>query len=293
MEKIVFKTDKNMNTKFPVKIFENKGKFNQVDHSHEYLQIWYVRRGKCKNYLNGYEYNYSQGGICIIPPFVEHRIENDDETSVLICCEFSERFINEALQYENRDGLFDIAYLEPFFLSENMVEQLFKISDDKLPFVDKIFSDLLREYNTYRKHSYLFIKADLLKLLATIASEYDARGNHETDELFEKYRDAIDRAICYINENYNEKIYLEEACRIAMMSTSTFSYIFKQVTGKTFSEYVMNLRLRHAAELLRDTQTSLVEICEICGFSDSNYFSRVFKKSYGMPPSQFRRAMRE
>ena len=78
-----------------------------------------------------------------------------------------------------------------------------------------------------------------------------------------------------------------------MMSTSTFSYIFKQVTGKTFSEYVMNLRVSHAAELLRDTQISLVEICEICGFSDSNYFSRVFKKTYGMPPSQFRRVMKE
>lgn len=293
MKKVFFTTDKNMNTKFPVKIFENKGKFDQIDHSHEYLQIWYVRRGTCKNYLNGYGYRYTQGGICIIPPFVEHRMKSDDENSILICCEFSERFINEALQYENRDGLFDIAYLEPFFLSENMVEHLFKISDDKLPFVDKIFGDLLREYNTYRKHSYLFIKADLLKLLATIASEYDARANHETDELFEKYREAIDKTILYINQHYNEKIYLEEVCRIAMMSTSTFSYIFKQVTGKTFSEYVMNLRLNHAAELLRDTNTSLVEICEVCGFSDSNYFSRVFKKSYGVPPSQFRRVMKE
>ncbi len=293
MEKAFYTTDKNMNTKFPVKIFENKGPFKQKDHSHEYFQIWYVRKGKCRQYLNGYKYDCFQYGICIIPPFVEHRVECDDNNSSLICCEFSERFINEALQYEDRDGLFDIAYLEPFFLSQNMVKSLCRVSDEKSHFIDKLFSDLLREYNSYRKHSYLFIKADLLKLLATIASEYAENAEYEADELFEKYRDAIDKAILYINRHYNEKIYLEEVCRIAMMSTSTFSYIFKQVTGKTFSEYIMNLRLNHAAELLRDTNTSLVEICETCGFSDSNYFSRVFKKSYGIPPSQFRRIMKE
>ena len=289
MGSLHYTIEKNLNIKFPFKIFEHRNSTNQRDHSHEYLQLWYVRKGECKHYLNGQEYTCAQHGICIIPPFIEHRIESSAD-SELICCEFSERFINEALEYKNRGGVFDVAYLEAFFLSENIVDSICRISDEKALVIDKLFSSLLREYNTYSKHSYLFIKADLLKLLAIMASEYDKNMTREAGKLYDKYHDAIDKAILYINEHYSEKIYLEDVCRMAMMSTSSFSHIFKQVVGKTFSEYIMDLRLQRASEMLENSDMALSEICFSCGFSDSNYFSRAFKKKHGLSPSQFRKA---
>lgn len=287
-----FLTHENMNAEIPFKIFKNKGPFRQPPHSHEYLQMWYVRAGHCTHYLNGHFYEYARFGLFIIPPYAPHYIVVEEEQAELICCEFSERFINEALMNENRSGLFDFAYLEPFFLSENLIQTTYRVSAESAPQIERLFVDLLYEFEHQRKYSPLFIKANLLKLLAVIASEYEHRISEEQNELLSHYHDAIDRALSYLEEHYAEKLYLEDVCRISLMSHSTFSYIFKQVTGQTFSEYIMNLRLTNACKLLRESDLSILEICTRCGFSDSNYFSRAFKKQFGIPPSYYRRELR-
>lgn len=286
----LYLTNENMNKEVPFKIFRSSGAMKQQPHSHEYLQMWYVLNGRCTHYLNGHRYDYARFGLFIIPPYAAHYIEVLGDETELICCEFSERFINEALMKENRNGLFDFAYLEPFFLCENLIENTYRISNDKVSVIERLILDILDEFENKRKYSHLFIKADLLKVLAIIACDYENRVTDEQNELILKYHDAIDLALKYMDENYAKKLYLEEVCRISLMSHSTFSYIFKQVTGQTFSEYIMNLRLMHACELLKTTDDSVLNICLNCGFSDSTYFSRVFKKQFGISPIRYRHA---
>ena len=288
----IYLTNENMNALLPFKIFKNCGAFEQAPHSHEYLQMWYVLSGRCTHVLNGHSYEYSRFGLFIIPPYAAHRIISTDARTELLCCEFSERFINESLMSEERSGLFDFAYLEPFFLCENLIHTPYCISADAAPQIEHLLLALLSEFQNPRKYSYLFIKADLLKLLAVIASEYEARRTPAQSALFSRSYDAIDRARAYVEAHFAEKLYLEDVCRIAMMSHSTFSYIFKQLTGQTFSEYAMNLRLTRARKLLEESALPMLEICAQCGFSDSNYFSRAFKRCFGVSPSAYRSAFR-
>ena len=286
----VLKTRESMKGDIPFKIFSESGTFRQRPHCHEYLQIWYVLQGGCRHVLNGHEYSYKRFGLFIIPPYAEHYLESDSEDTVVICCEFSEAFINSALMGGERDALFDFAYLEPFFMHERLTDSLFRIKSESRITVEGLFLDLLKHFRTGGKYSMLFVKADLLKLLAIIASEYEQTQSHEKVLLLDKYHAAIDRALAYLEEHFSEKLYLEDVCKISLMSESSFSYIFKQVTGSTFTEYLMHLRISRAKELLRESTMTAADIAAACGFSDTAYFSNSFRRTTGQTPTRYRNA---
>ena len=62
----------------------------------------------------------------------------------------------------------------------------------------------------------------------------------------------------------------------------------KEVTEKTAKEYILSLRIEKAVELLDSTEMTITEICYCCGFSDPNYFTRMFKQITGKLPSKIR-----
>ena len=92
----------------------------------------------------------------------------------------------------------------------------------------------------------------------------------------------------YINENFRSDISLDDVSREVDISPYYFSKLFKQETGKNFIEYLTEIRLKNARELLQDSRLSIKEICAQSGYSDPNYFSRIFKKYEGVTPSEFR-----
>ncbi|HIY03318.1 MAG TPA: response regulator [Candidatus Blautia faecipullorum] len=98
----------------------------------------------------------------------------------------------------------------------------------------------------------------------------------------------VERAKNYIRKNYQKDISLDEVSRQADISPYYFSKLFKQETGKNFIEYLTEVRLLKAKELLAVPGCSIKEICAMSGYSDPNYFSRIFKKYEGVTPSEFR-----
>jgi len=81
---------------------------------------------------------------------------------------------------------------------------------------------------------------------------------------------------------------LQDVCDEVFLSVSQFSALFKEQTGKTFVEYLTNVRIEHAKDLLRTTDLRTYEIAERVGYSDPRYFTYVFKKMTGMTSSEYR-----
>ncbi len=100
----------------------------------------------------------------------------------------------------------------------------------------------------------------------------------------------IDRARSIIKENYKDKNFsLQDICRELYLSTSQFSLLFKEGTGKTFVEYLTALRMEEAKRLLLSTDLKGYEVAEQVGFGDPRYFSISFKKHWGMTAMEYRR----
>ncbi|TBL79359.1 response regulator transcription factor [Paenibacillus thalictri] len=104
----------------------------------------------------------------------------------------------------------------------------------------------------------------------------------------EKYREEVRRLIGYLKTNYAQDISLNGAAAIANMSPSYLSSIFKRETNKSFVEFLTEIRMEKAAELLIQTDLPSYLIAEQVGYENINYFGRAFKKEMGVSPSQYR-----
>lgn len=92
----------------------------------------------------------------------------------------------------------------------------------------------------------------------------------------------------YISENYMREIRLATLADMAGMSSSAFSRFFKLHTGRSLSDYIIDIRLGYASRMLVDTMKSVSEISFDCGFNNLSNFNRIFKKKKACSPTEFR-----
>jgi len=98
----------------------------------------------------------------------------------------------------------------------------------------------------------------------------------------------VGRALDYMRQNLHRDVSRDEVARHAGISPSHFSRLLKQRTGRAFTELLRQCRVDLACELLRETQQTLAEIADACGFCDQAYFTRVFQDVKGTTPGQYR-----
>lgn len=91
----------------------------------------------------------------------------------------------------------------------------------------------------------------------------------------------------YIRKNLTEDISLRQLSEKACMSTTSFYRFFKREMGMSPIEFVLNEKIRHAKQLLKNREIQVNEVCYLSGFEDSNYFIRIFKKYEGITPKQY------
>ena len=99
-------------------------------------------------------------------------------------------------------------------------------------------------------------------------------------------------AIRFIYENYQQNITLKDIADFVNFSESHLRHTFLKMSGMTVNNYIKNVRLDKAVDLLKYTNLSITQIAYDCGFSDSNYFSTVFSKTYKLSPKDFRKENR-
>ncbi|WP_372999866.1 response regulator [Lutispora sp.] len=95
-------------------------------------------------------------------------------------------------------------------------------------------------------------------------------------------------AVRYINENYMRELTLEEVAKQVCVSPNYFSRMFKNEYSKSFIDYLTHIRIEEAKKLILKSGRNISDICWEVGYSDPNYFTKVFKKVTGLTPSEFK-----
>jgi AraC-like DNA-binding protein len=96
------------------------------------------------------------------------------------------------------------------------------------------------------------------------------------------------RTCRYVQENFHRDISIKELASNVSFSTSYFFKIFKGLANMTPAEYLISVRLSNAKQLLLESDLTVAQIAEQCGFRDASYFSYYFKKRFGITPSKYR-----
>lgn len=111
------------------------------------------------------------------------------------------------------------------------------------------------------------------------------REEDHTTLRLSQVREIID---AYIREHYAEELSMQDVARAMSYSDAYFCKLFKQCFKVNFSAYLNEYRIARARELLQNTRLNVREISIACGYSDANYFARVFKRVTGMTPTEYR-----
>lgn len=113
-------------------------------------------------------------------------------------------------------------------------------------------------------------------------SLYPDSGKHSL------YSEDITSTTQFMQEHISENITLPHMASMINISPNYYAALFKQAVGINFSEYLGKIRLDYACDLLKNTDKSIQEISQMCGFSDVTYFTRYFKQNIGEPPKRWR-----
>lgn len=101
-------------------------------------------------------------------------------------------------------------------------------------------------------------------------------------------RSTLEQVLSYVDANLHRKIVQADVARSFGLSTFQFSRLFKRLTRVTFQEYLLSRRIDEAKRLLANPKASITDICFTVGFQDLSYFTRVFQRYVGLPPSRYR-----
>lgn len=104
-----------------------------------------------------------------------------------------------------------------------------------------------------------------------------------------QHQQSINRVVDYINSHLDEELPVTSLADLAFISEFHFHRIFSSVIGEPVGAYVTRLRLERAAQLLENTNKSITEIAETCGYQSLHALSKAFKKNFNVTPSQFRK----
>ena len=99
----------------------------------------------------------------------------------------------------------------------------------------------------------------------------------------------MEMILSFLANHYKENIDLNEISSIVAMNCSSFCRYFKERSGKTFMEYLLDLRIGHACKLLIENKIDITQISIECGFNTITHFNRIFKRNTGLTPSEYKK----
>ncbi len=187
-------------------------------------------------------------------------------------------------------------FAKPFI--ENVGKNAFDEMYDKSVFtftpkaqekLGEIFEDMLTEYNKSTAYKEFILQSMLSRLLSFI---WENRLETAVTRYKAPLSEPVLETMYYIENNYKSKITLESAADHVHFSSAHLSRLFSKETAMPFSEYLINIRIRHAQYMLVETDKTITHIALETGYSSSDYFSYQFRQRVGITPTQFRKNAR-
>lgn len=264
----------------PTYLFSVKGSGHEKGrhyHSHEHLEFVYVISGVGKYRIEGEIVDVEAGDLLIFNPGVKHQAIRDVGSS-WPTTEFVVGF----------SGIQLPGYPNDYIPMKKEKYKLHAMGDLKSKIL-RICTLLDLENRAVLEGQNIMQKALLVQMIVLVLREQcesNTTGNpYESKSLNKSYM--VGRIIDYFEEHYCEKISLEHIAENMYLSPFYISKIFKSETGDTPIRYLINIRLEKAKQLLEDGhRRSIQEIAAMVGYDDAYHFSKLFKKRYGITPSE-------
>lgn len=245
-------------------------------HWHAEYEIVVVRKGKMELAVNDVTYALSEGDVLFITDGCLHGGSPVGDNCVYDCVVFGGEVLSRVTSAPE---------IKSILCHGRSVKTYMSASEyPKISVSAKRLADLLAMSDGTAKE--LIGLGALLEFFGyVISSECCTDGFGETNRHIQKLKNVL----AYMEENYSEKITLDALASSAGLTPKYLCRAFFSLTGKTPMSYLNEYRIDCAAEILRGTDKTMLDIAVSCGFSDQSYFVKWFKRLKGMTPREYRR----
>lgn len=178
-----------------------------------------------------------------------------------------------------------VRYLTPIVSQKLLPPVLFDLQHPIHPQLHELFLNLNTIYSSKENGYELLLKSDFLKLIALLLP-YSTEASTQS-ALHSEHTAKLKVVLEYIAGHYTEDLSIAQLSELCYFSEYYFMRFFKKYMGMSCFDYIKNLRLEKAAELLEQGFLSTMEVSLSVGFHNLSYFYREFKKKYGMTPKNF------
>ena len=247
-------------------------------HSHSFYEIIYCESGDIQYLIGDKRYSIRGGDIILVPPGISHRPIFTDE----IQKPYSRIVVWISTSYFN-----SIASICSDVLLQKIQEQehfLLRTEGTSYKYLGTFFKRGVQEASEMAPLWDVSLYGNTAMLLAHLGRAFMLKKSIIPIEK----REEIDRIISFIENNYHEKITLEDTAKQFHISTSTLSKLFLSKLGISFYQFVTQRRLINS-KLKIEEGSSMEETALTCGFGDYSAFYRAFKKEYGISPREYRK----
>ena len=253
-------------------------------HRHDFAELVIITAGNGVQVVDGGEYAVSLGDVFLIQGNGAHYFLERNRVSMINVLYDPARLPLPFGWLRRLPGYNVIFELEPSVRSAETFKHHLKLSATELAEAVEIVGKLERELEQDTPGAELAAFQRLLELIVFISRCYDAPPAENLAAVMR-----VGRIISLLESEFMREWRLEELAKLAATSPNNLLRLFRTVTGTSPVDYLIRVRLRRAAEALKNTPGAVAEIAADCGFADSNYFARKFRAAYGVSPREFRK----
>ncbi|MSS62336.1 AraC family transcriptional regulator [Velocimicrobium porci] len=235
-------------------------------HSHSFTELFYVIDGNGYFCTENEEISIQKDSLIIINPNVKHTEKSSTEKALTYIVLGID---NLRFEFKNPTST--------SFQSYNFEEYRNEI----LPILQTMLSEVKQKKKNYEQICQHYFMVFLLKMLRITEEEFSFSSSKDVPTECEAIKE-------YIDTHYQETITLDTLTNVSHLNKFYLTHIFSKAYGISPINYLLERRILHSKELLKNSDFSITQIAHVTGFSSSNYFSQSFKKYTGTTPKGYR-----
>lgn len=253
-------------------------------HVHDFSEVIFIHRGRAFHHIHDVKFPVSAGDVFVIQGEQDHFFSEPEDLWLENLMFITPRLGPEMKMLNAIPAFSAFFRLEPEIRGVHQFKSHLYLERTKLAHAAGLL-DRMRGELTEKRPGYVpLVRGLFLEILVFLSRQYENPRTGEGKVLL-KIGTLISRLECEYAKDWS----LEEMTETAFMSRSTLGRIFRQATGSSPMDYLLNLRLAAAMKMLRESDRPVSEIALDVGFSDSNYFARQFRDKLKTTPREFRR----
>ena len=260
--------------------------------SNEFWEIIYIYEGRGYVHKKVESELVKANDVIIIKPGTEYALtspDGHDDIPARMCSVAFTRDCFDTIKHEYC-GIFKSQNMALYNILLSKEHDCVFFSDDDAQNVHNIMWLIAHEYNHYKTGSGRIIENSMLNLIICATRLYEYRLKSIPPTI--RTNETLEEVKKYIRSNFAYNITLDFLASQTHLSKEHLSRSFKKYTGKTIFEFLLDVRISRAKQMLRNPNHSIGEISEYCGYNTIGNFQRAFKKSMGISPSEYRKRIK-